>query len=52
MYRVPARLGVAEEFAAISPPCHGLLLVDRNMRVLGELRRGPDRAHGRTRCRR
>jgi 3-(3-hydroxy-phenyl)propionate hydroxylase len=47
IYRVLARLGVAEQFAAISRPCQGLRLVDRNMRVLGEFRRGADRGrHG------
>jgi 3-(3-hydroxy-phenyl)propionate hydroxylase len=47
IYRILARLGVAEQFAAISRPCQGLRLVDRNMRVLGEFRRGADRGrHG------
>jgi len=40
IFRALARLGVAEEFAAISRPCHGLRLVDRNHAVLGEFRRG------------
>jgi 3-(3-hydroxy-phenyl)propionate hydroxylase len=45
VYRLLARLGVRDEFAAISRPCHGLRLLDRNMRVLAEFRRGPGR-HG------
>lgn len=40
IFRVLARMGVGEDFAAISRPCHGLRLVDRNHRVLGEFRRG------------
>ena len=40
IYRVLARIGVGAEFAAISRPCHGLRLVDRNHSVLGEFRRG------------
>ena len=40
IYRILARMGVAEEFAAISRPCHGLRLVDRHHAVLGEFRRG------------
>ena len=32
--------GSPSEFAAISRPCHGLRLLDRNMRVLAEFRRG------------
>jgi 3-(3-hydroxy-phenyl)propionate hydroxylase len=39
VYRVLARLGLGEEFAAISRPAHGLRLVDRNMRILAEFRR-------------
>ncbi|MER6797878.1 bifunctional 3-(3-hydroxy-phenyl)propionate/3-hydroxycinnamic acid hydroxylase [Amycolatopsis mediterranei] len=38
--RILARLGVAEQFAAISWPCHGLRLLDPDMRVLAEFRRG------------
>ena len=47
IYRILARLGIADEFAAISRPCRGLRLVDRDMRVLAEFRRdtGPGR-HG------
>jgi 3-(3-hydroxy-phenyl)propionate hydroxylase len=47
IHRLLARIGVAEEFAAISRPCRGLRLVDRNLRVLAEFRRGADRGrHG------
>lgn len=42
VYRILARLGLREEFAAISWPCHGLRLVDPSMRVLAEFRRGAD----------
>ncbi|GAA4636734.1 bifunctional 3-(3-hydroxy-phenyl)propionate/3-hydroxycinnamic acid hydroxylase [Actinoallomurus vinaceus] len=45
IYRILARLGVGEEFAAISWPCLGLRLVDRSLRVLAEFRR--DAANGR-----
>jgi len=37
--RVVARLGLAEQFAAISRPAHGLQLRDRRHRVLAEFRR-------------
>ena len=37
--RVMARLGVAEQFAAISRPAHGLQLRDHDHRVLAEFRR-------------
>src|SRR6476619_282548 len=40
IYRILARMGLREEFAAISRPLEGLRLVDRNMRMLGEFRRG------------
>ena len=40
VYRVLARMGVAEQFAAISRPCQGLRLVGRDLRVLAEFRRG------------
>jgi 2-polyprenyl-6-methoxyphenol hydroxylase-like FAD-dependent oxidoreductase len=40
-----ARLGVRNEFAAISRPSNGLRLVDPRMRVLAEFRRGSGR-HG------
>jgi len=47
IFRVLSRLGLAEDFAAISRPGQGLRLVDRNLRVLGEFRRGTDRGrHG------
>src|SRR5262249_33228919 len=37
--RVVARLGVADQFAAISRPAQGLRLLDPNLRVLAEFRR-------------
>src|SRR6187551_3410601 len=40
VYRVLARMGVAEQFAAISRPCHGLRLLGRDRRVLAEFGRG------------
>jgi 3-(3-hydroxy-phenyl)propionate hydroxylase len=40
IYRVLARLGIGDQFAAISRPCQGLRLVDRTMRVLAEFSRG------------
>lgn len=39
VYRILARLGIAEEFAAISRPARGLRLVDRDLKVLAEFRR-------------
>ncbi|MFJ3204055.1 bifunctional 3-(3-hydroxy-phenyl)propionate/3-hydroxycinnamic acid hydroxylase [Streptomyces sp. NPDC086989] len=42
IHRLLGRLGVAEEFAAISRPAHGLRLLDRELRVLAEVRRGAD----------
>lgn len=39
VYRILARLGVADDFAAISRPARGLRLVDRNLKVLAEFRR-------------
>jgi 3-(3-hydroxy-phenyl)propionate hydroxylase len=39
IYRMLARMGVAEQFAAITWPCHGLRLLDRDMRLLAEFRR-------------
>ena len=39
VYRIVARLGIADEFAAISRPAHGLRLLDKTMRVLAEFRR-------------
>jgi 3-(3-hydroxy-phenyl)propionate hydroxylase len=47
VYRLLGRLGVAEEFAAISRPAQGLRLLDGDLRVLAEFRRGADRGrHG------
>ncbi|MGW4059251.1 bifunctional 3-(3-hydroxy-phenyl)propionate/3-hydroxycinnamic acid hydroxylase MhpA [Amycolatopsis sp. NPDC004747] len=43
--RILGRLGLSEEFSAISWRCHGLRLVDRDLHVLAEFRR--DAAHGR-----
>jgi 3-(3-hydroxy-phenyl)propionate hydroxylase len=40
IYRILGRIGLREEFAAISRPGEGLRLVDRNLRALGEFRRG------------
>ena len=45
VHRILARLGLRDEFAAISRPHRGLRLVDRSMRVLAEFRR--DAAQGR-----
>jgi hypothetical protein len=45
IYRVVARLGLGDEFAAISRPCRGLRLVDRTGGVLAEFQRGA--GHGR-----
>ncbi|WP_328286167.1 bifunctional 3-(3-hydroxy-phenyl)propionate/3-hydroxycinnamic acid hydroxylase MhpA [Amycolatopsis orientalis] len=39
--RILGRLGLAGEFAAISRPCHGLRLLDPDLRVLAEFRRSP-----------
>ena len=39
IYRVVARLGVAEEFAAISRPALGLRLLDKRFKVLAEFNR-------------
>jgi 3-(3-hydroxy-phenyl)propionate hydroxylase len=44
IYRIVARLGVADEFAAISRPAHGLRLLDNTMRVLAEFRRNTSRS--------
>ncbi len=44
-YRVLVRLGIAEQFAAVSRPTRGLQLVDRNHRVLAVFDRDGD--HGR-----
>ncbi|HEX6353359.1 bifunctional 3-(3-hydroxy-phenyl)propionate/3-hydroxycinnamic acid hydroxylase [Actinophytocola sp.] len=45
IYRILARMGLGERFAAITWPCHGLRLVDARMRVLAEFSRGS--THGR-----
>lgn len=42
IYRLLARLGLRERFAAVSRPCHGLRLLDRDLRVLAEFRRGTE----------
>ncbi len=39
IYRIIARLGIADEFAAISRPAEGLRLLDPTMKVLAEFRR-------------
>ena len=44
IYRILARLGIADEFAAISRPAHGLRLLDNTMRVLAEFRRDTARS--------
>ena len=45
--RVVARLGVSEEFAAISRPTVGLRLLDRDFRVLAQFQRDPAKSvHG------
>ena len=41
VHRILGRLGLAGEFAAISWPCHGLRLLDPDLRVLAEFRRSP-----------
>ncbi|HEX4721947.1 MAG TPA: bifunctional 3-(3-hydroxy-phenyl)propionate/3-hydroxycinnamic acid hydroxylase [Pseudonocardiaceae bacterium] len=47
VYRLLARIGLADEFAKISRPCRGLRLVDRNLRVLAEFDRSAERGrHG------
>jgi 3-(3-hydroxy-phenyl)propionate hydroxylase len=47
IYRIIARLGVAEEFAAISRPTLGLRLLDNRFKVLAEFHRDPARSvHG------
>lgn len=46
-YRLLARVGLRDEFAAISRPCRGLRLVDRDLRVLAEFQRGAEQGrHG------
>jgi 3-(3-hydroxy-phenyl)propionate hydroxylase len=44
IYRIVARLGIADEFAAISRPACGLRLLDNSMRVLAEFRRDTARS--------
>ena len=47
IYRIVARLGIAEEFAAISRPTLGLRLLDKRFRVLAEFHRDTSRSvHG------
>jgi 3-(3-hydroxy-phenyl)propionate hydroxylase len=47
VFRIIARLGLAEKFRAVSRPADGLRLVDRNLRVLGEFTRtGDSPVHG------
>ena len=47
IYRILARLGIAEPFAAVSRPARGLQLIDRNHRVLATFDRTADRGrHG------
>ncbi|WP_084959875.1 bifunctional 3-(3-hydroxy-phenyl)propionate/3-hydroxycinnamic acid hydroxylase [Thermoactinospora rubra] len=46
VYRILARLGVRDEFAAISWPHRGLRLVDATLRVLAEFRRDGVGRHG------
>jgi 3-(3-hydroxy-phenyl)propionate hydroxylase len=47
IYRLLARLGLRDAFAAISRPCRGLRLVDARQRVLAEFARGAERGrHG------
>jgi 3-(3-hydroxy-phenyl)propionate hydroxylase len=47
IYRVLARLGIAERFAAVSRPARGLRLIDRNHRVLAVFDRSGDQGrHG------
>ena len=45
IYRVLVRLGIAEQFAAVSRPTRGLQLIDRNHRVFAVFDRAGD--HGR-----
>jgi 3-(3-hydroxy-phenyl)propionate hydroxylase len=48
VFRILARLGIGEEFAAHSRPAHGLRLIDPQMRVLSEIPRSAElsAAHG------
>jgi 3-(3-hydroxy-phenyl)propionate hydroxylase len=42
VYRILARLGIGDEFAAHTRPGHGLRLIDPNMRVLSEIPRSTE----------
>jgi 3-(3-hydroxy-phenyl)propionate hydroxylase len=42
IYRILARLGIGDEFAAHRRPALGLRLLDTDMRVLAELKRSPE----------
>lgn len=47
IYRILGDLGLAEEFASISRPGHGLRLIDRRMRTIAQFTRDPKSApHG------
>jgi 3-(3-hydroxy-phenyl)propionate hydroxylase len=47
VYRILHRLGIADEFAAVSRPCRGLRLLEPDMTVLAELQRDVEHgAHG------
>ncbi len=51
VYRILVRLGIAEEFAAISRPARGLQLIDRNHRVFAVFDRdGDEGRHGHPRA--
>ena len=51
IYRVLVRLGIAEQFAAVSRPTRGLQLIDRNHRVFAVLDRAGDQGrHGHPRA--
>ena len=51
IYRILARLGIAEQFAAVSRPTRGLQLIDRNHRVFAVFdRAGDDGRHGHPRA--
>ena len=50
IYRVLARLGIAERFAAASRPTQGLQLIDRNHRVFAVFDRSGNGVHGHPRA--
>ena len=50
IYRVLARLGIAEQFAAVSRPTRGLQLIDRNHRVFAVFDRSGNGVHGHPRA--